>query len=64
MRYMTAVKLTIVFSDSHFRSKLNIIELESALEIRIIEPISVVARNNVGVVALNKFAEFQQSVFF
>ena len=63
MRDVTSIKLPIMVSNSHFWCKLDIVKLKSSLQVRIIESISVITGNNIGIILLNKFCKFQQSVF-
>lgn len=50
-------------SNSHFCSKFYIVELESPLKIRVIKSISVITGNDIGIIILNEFCKFQQSMF-
>jgi hypothetical protein len=64
MSCVASVKLSIVVGHTHLRGKFEEVEFESPLKKWIVESVSVVARDDVGIVALDKLSESQQSIFF
>jgi hypothetical protein len=61
MRNVASIELTVMVGDAHLSCEFEVVKLEPSLEERIIESITVVARNDVGVVALNELSESQES---
>lgn len=59
---MTAIVLPIVTGDSHFGGELEVVEFEPSLQEGVVEPVAVVASDDVWVVVLDELGKLEQSV--
>jgi len=55
---MASIVLPIMISNSHFCGKFDIVKLKSSLKVRVIESISVITSNDIGIIDLNELSKF------